>query len=88
MPSTSSLVTSSVQQVPTSFPFFMTLTVAEVENVVHVVADKEDADTFALNCLMSSATCCLRRSERGRRLVHDQDLGLEIDGAGNCNDCR
>ena len=83
MPSTSSLVTSSVRAVPTTWPFFITADpVGEIEHVVDVVADQEDADAFGLELLDQLAD--LRgflRPERRRRLVHDQDAGVEMDRA-------
>jgi hypothetical protein len=85
MPSTSSLVTSSVRAWPTTWPFFITRdAVCEVEDVVDVVADQEDADAVLLQLFDELAD--LRRflrAKRGRRLVHDQDAGIEEDGARN-----
>ncbi|ENN88049.1 hypothetical protein RHSP_51373 [Rhizobium freirei PRF 81] len=60
--------------------------VGEVEDVVDVVADEEDADAFLLQLLDQLAD--LRRflrAERRRRLVHDKDAGVEEDGAGDCH---
>ena len=58
--------------------------VRQVEDVVDVVADEEDADALALQLKDEVADLRrLRRAEGRRRLVHDEDLGVEVDGAGD-----
>ena len=55
--------------------------VRQVEDVVDVVADQEDADALALQ--LADQVPDLRRlgrPERRGRLVHDQDPGVEVDG--------
>ena len=83
IPSTSSLVTSLTDAVPTIRPFFITVDpVGEVEDVVDVVADEEDADALGLELLDQLADLGgLGRPERGGRLVHDQDARVEMDRA-------
>ena len=52
---------------------------ADLEDIVHLVADQEDADSFgfqALDRLEHHAR--LGRAQRGDGLVHDQDAGVEI----------
>src|SRR4051812_30859155 len=56
--------------------------IAHVEHVAHLVADQEDADALALepgDDLLDHPG--LAGAERGGRLVHDQDLGLEVQRA-------
>ena len=56
--------------------------VGQVEHVVDVVADQEDAEPFLLQLgdqLVDLGR--LGRPEGRRRLVHDQDLGVEMDRA-------
>ena len=83
--STSSLVTSSLLTVPTSSPVqHHADPIGEVEHVVDVVADEEDPDPLRLQLgdeLVHLAG--LGRTERGGRLVHDQDAGVEVDGPGD-----
>ena len=56
--------------------------VGQVEDVVDVVADEEDADALVLELADQVADLRrLGRAERGRRLVHDQDAGVEVDRA-------
>ncbi|MNL33299.1 hypothetical protein D3C87_1552040 [compost metagenome] len=51
-----------------------------------VVADQEDADAFALQLLDQFADLGgFLGAESRRRLVHDQDAGVEQDGAGDCH---
>ena len=83
MPSTSSLVTSLVLA-PCRRPAVLhdADAVGEIEDIMDVVADQEDADAVGLELLDQFAD--LRgflRPERRRRLVHDQDAGVEVDGA-------
>src|SRR3954469_5381640 len=56
--------------------------VREVEDVMDVVADQEYADAFLLQLADQVPDLGrLHRPEGGRRLVHDQDPGVEVDGA-------
>ena len=58
--------------------------VGQIEDVVNVVADQEDADAFLLELLDEVAHLGgLGGTERGGRLVHDQDAGVEVDRAGD-----
>src|SRR4029079_2959937 len=58
--------------------------VREVVDVVDVVADQEDADALVLELADEVADLRgLGRPERGSRLVHDQDLRVEVDGTGD-----
>ena len=55
--------------------------VRQVEHVVDVVADQEDADALGLELADQVADLGrLGRAERSGRLVHDQDPGVEVDG--------
>ncbi len=81
MPSTSSLVTSRVWRgADEPAVFHHRHSVGEVEHVVDVVADEEDADPLLLE-LDDEFGDLLRllRPERGRRLIHDQHVGVEVD---------
>ena len=52
--------------------------VGQVEDVVDIVADQEDADTLRLELADKVANLRrLRRAKGSRRLVHDQDLALK-----------
>ena len=56
--------------------------IRQIKDVVNVVADQEDADAVGLE--LSDEFADLRRllrSERRRRLVHDQNAGVEQDRA-------
>ena len=81
MPSTSSLVTARVGAVPTSLPFFITATRSARSNTSWMSwlmrkmpmpflleLDDEIGDLLGL-----------LRAQRGRRLVHDQHAGVEVD---------
>ena len=58
--------------------------VGQVEDVVDVVADEEDADALVLELADEVADLGrLGRPEGRRRLVHDQDPGVEVDGPGD-----
>ena len=60
--------------------------VGEIENVMQVMADQEDADAFGLELLDEFAH--LRRFLRAKRcrgFVHDQDAGVEMDRTCNGN---
>src|SRR3546814_7096909 len=58
--------------------------VREVEDVMQVVADEEDADTLLLQMVNQLGNHGgLLRPERRGRLVHDEDFGVEQDGAGD-----
>src|SRR5712692_5156056 len=60
--------------------------VGQVEDVMDVVADEEDADSLSFELLDQGPN--LGRfggSERGCRLVHDQDPRVEVDRARNCH---
>ncbi len=58
--------------------------VGQVEDVVDVVADEEDPDALALQLTDEVAHLRgLRRTQRRRRLVHDEDAGVEVDGPGD-----
>ena len=58
--------------------------VGQVEDVVDVVADQEDADALVLELPDEVADLRgLGRSERRGRFVHDQDPGVEVDRAGD-----
>ena len=85
MPSTSSLVTSSLFDGAHELALEHDAdAVRQVEDVVDVVADEEDADALALELEDEFTDLrCLRRAERRGRLVHDEDLGVEVDGAGD-----
>ena len=82
MASTSSVVTSSfVDRVDDAPVVHDADPVGQVEDVVDVVADEEDADALVLQLPDEVAHLGrLRRPERGGRLVHDQDPGVEVDG--------
>ena len=85
MPRMSSSVTSLTFTVPTSWPFFITRRpVAQLHDVVDVMLDQEDAEALRLQ-LLDQFRHHLRlvRAKRGGRFVHDQDLGVEIDRAGD-----
>ena len=58
--------------------------VGQVEHVVDVVADQEDADALVLELPDEVPDLGrLGRAERGGRLVHDEDPGVEVDGPGD-----
>ena len=60
--------------------------IRQVEHVVDVVADEEDADALFLELPDEVANLCrLGRAEGGRRLVHDQDPRVEVDRASDGN---
>ena len=81
MPSTSSCVTSAGLTMSDDAAVIHDADpVGQVEHVVDVVADQEDADAVRLQ--LADEVVDLRRlgrAERRRRLVHDQDPGVEID---------
>src|ERR1700722_15733807 len=53
--------------------------VGEVEHVVDVVTDEEDAEALGLGLLGVFAYLCgLRRPQRRRWLIHDEHLGVEM----------
>ena len=83
MPRRSSSVTSSTFTVPTSLPFFITDgAVAERLHLVDVVVDQEDADALFLQLVdQLGHHPGLFHAQRRGGLVHDQDLGVEIDRA-------
>ena len=85
MPSTSSGVTSLVLRRTHDLTVLHHAdAVGQIEDIVDVVADEEDADALGLELLDQFAD--LRgflRPERRRRFVHDQDAGVEMDGARN-----
>ena len=83
--STSSLVTSSLFDGADELALeHHADAVGEVEHVVDVVADQEDPDPLRLQLRDEVAHLAgLGRSERRRGLVHDQDLGVEVDGPGD-----
>ena len=59
-------------------------TIREIENVVDVMTDQEDADALPFQLLdQVGHHRGFVRAQGGRRLVHDQDLGIEIDGPGD-----
>ena len=80
IPSTSSGVTSFLYRVDDAPVVHHADPVRQVEDVVDVVADQEDADAIALE-LADQVPDLGRfgRTERCRRLVHDQDPGVEVD---------
>ena len=82
---TSSLVTSFLLTVPTSSPGeHHADPVGEVEHVVDVVADEEDPDALRLQLGDELVHLPgLGRTEGCGGLVHDQDAGVEVDGAGD-----
>src|SRR5260370_21228960 len=56
--------------------------IGEIEDVVNVVADEEDADPLGLQLLDELADLRgLLRAERRGRLVHDEDARVEMDRA-------
>ena len=58
--------------------------IGQVVDVVDVVADQEDPDPLVLELPDEVADLGgLGRAERGGRLVHDQDPGVEVDGPGD-----
>jgi hypothetical protein len=71
MPSTSSLVRSPTRQAPTTWPFFTHRhAVGEVEHLVDVVTDEEDAEALRLELLDELADLRgLGRPQRRRRLM-------------------
>ena len=83
MPSTSSLVTSFVlRRADDLAVLHHSDAIGEVEHVVDIVADQEDADAVGLQLLDQLADLRrLLRPERGRRLVHDEDARIEMDRA-------
>ena len=85
MPRTSSAVTSVlVDRVHDPAVVHDADPVGQVEDVVDVVADEEDADALGLELPDEVAHLGgLGRAERGRGLVHDQDPGVEVDRAGD-----
>ena len=87
MPSTSSLVMSWTRPDADDLAVLHHRhAVGEIEHVVDVVADEEDADAVGLELLDELAD--LRRlggAERGRRLVHDEDASVEMDRPGDCD---
>ena len=51
---------------------------------MEVMADQENADAFGLELLDKLANLGgFLGAEGCRRLVHDQDAGVEVDGAGD-----
>ena len=83
MPRTSSLVTSVTRAVPTTRPVLHdTNAVRQIEDVVNVVADQKNAKSvgFELTDEIGDLRGLLR-TERRSRLVHDQNLRIEQDGA-------
>ena len=82
---TSSLVTLSLSTVPDELALEHDADpVRQVEHVVDVVADQEDADALGLQLADELADLRgLGRPERRGRLVHDQDPGVEVDRAGD-----
>ena len=85
MASTSSLSTSAARHdTDQAAVLHHRQAVGEIEDVVDVVADQDDADPLARQFADQRADLAgLLRSERRRRLVHDQDPGVEVDGAGD-----
>ena len=83
MPSTSSLVMSSTRPVPTTRPFFITVTRSARSNTSWMSwLMRKMPMPSDFSCLMSSPTCAVSCGpERRRRLVHDQDPGVEMDRA-------
>ncbi len=61
MPSTSSLVTSSVQRVTHDLAVFqMTKNpVSQIEDIVDIMADEEDSDALSFQFLDEVATCAV-----------------------------
>ncbi len=58
--------------------------IGEIGHVVDVMADQEDADALGLELHDQVANLLgLGRPERGRRLIHDEDLGVEVHGPGD-----
>ena len=85
MPSTSSGVTSGLLDgVDDPAVVHDADPVGQVEDVVDVVADQEDADALVLELADEVADLGrLGRAEGGRRLVHDQDPRVEVDRPGD-----
>ena len=83
MPSTSSLVMSWTRPDADDLAVLHHRDpVGEVEHVMDVVADEENADALRLELLDELADLRrLGRPERRGRLVHDQDAGVEMDRA-------
>ena len=83
MPSTSSLVIAVTGPVPTTCPFFITATRSARSNTSWMSwLMRKMPMPSAFSCLMRSPTCSrLLRPERRRRLVHDEDAGVEMDRA-------
>src|SRR4029079_18221255 len=58
--------------------------VRQLIDVVDIVADEEDADALLFQLLDEVAHLRrLRRTERRRRLVHDEDVGVEVECPGD-----
>ena len=59
-------------------------TIGQIEYVMQIMADQENADAFGLKLLDKLAHLGgFLRSQRRRRLIHDQDAGIEVDSAGD-----
>ena len=81
MASTSSGVTSACRPFHDPAVVHDADPVGQVEDVVDVVADQEDADALVLQLADEVADLGgLRRAEGRGRLVHDHDPGVEVDG--------
>ena len=58
--------------------------IGEAHDVAHVVADQEDADALVAQALDEGADLRgFMGAQRRRRLVHDEDADVEMDGAGD-----